>query len=86
MGCLVLKYLHKAISKFFLKPGGGASSNIYTPYGINKIVCMSVCLFAIGRKTVDLRKKLKLPSHVKFPEDEDRLLYNSLSLVVCEEK
>ena len=33
-GCLVLKYLHKAFSKFFLMPGGGASSNIYTPYGI----------------------------------------------------
>ena len=35
-GCLVLKYLHKAFSKFFLVPGGGASSNIYTPYGIDR--------------------------------------------------
>ena len=39
-------------------------------------------MFAIGRKTVDLRKKQKHPTHVKFPEDEDRLLFNFLSFVV----
>ena len=49
-------------------------------------VCMSVCMSAIGRKAVGPRKKEKRPSYVKFPGDEDRLLFNSLSLAVFEEK
>ena len=45
---------------------------------------MSVCLFAIGRERVDLRVKQKLPSHVKFPGADYRLIFNSLYFVVFE--
>ena len=51
---------------------------------MNEHVCLSVCMFAIGRNTVGGRKKQKRPSNVKFSGDEDRLIFNSLPLGVFE--
>ena len=46
-----------------------------------------MCVYVRYRKEDGgLEKKIKRPSHVKFPEDEDRLLFNFLSFVVFEEK
>ena len=46
---------------------------------IKELVCLYVCIFAIGGKTMGVRKT-KRPFHVKFPEDENMLLFISLSL------